>query len=83
LYLTGWLEPESVAVIAKEGEGESGDYKFWMFVRGKDKKAELWDGARSGVDAARDVWNADEACLPSLYQLPKNGRYRTKHSLTE
>lgn len=32
-----------------------------MFVREKDDKAELWDGARSGVQAAVDVFNADEA----------------------
>jgi intermediate cleaving peptidase 55 len=29
-------------------------------VREKDPKAELWDGARSGTQAARDVFNADE-----------------------
>lgn len=31
-----------------------------MFVRDKDDNAELWDGARSGVQAAVDVFNADE-----------------------
>jgi intermediate cleaving peptidase 55 len=29
-------------------------------VREKDSKAELWDGARSGTQAAVDVFNADE-----------------------
>lgn len=32
-----------------------------MFVRPKDARAETWDGARSGVQAAQDVFNADEA----------------------
>jgi intermediate cleaving peptidase 55 len=60
-YLTGWAEPESLAVVVREdGEDDAVDYKFWLFVREKDRKAELWDGARSGVDAAREVWNADE-----------------------
>jgi intermediate cleaving peptidase 55 len=30
-------------------------------VRPKDEKEEIWDGARSGVQAAQDVFNADEA----------------------
>lgn len=30
-------------------------------MRPKDERAELWDGARSGVQAAQDVFNADEA----------------------
>lgn len=37
------------------------DYTFHLFVRPKDPKAELWDGARSGIQAAQDVFNADEA----------------------
>lgn len=39
-------------------------------MRPKDEKAEIWDGARSGVQAAQDVFNADEAqsieALPSI-----------------
>ena len=30
-------------------------------MRPKDERAEIWDGARSGVQAAQDVFNADEA----------------------
>lgn len=47
------------------------EYQFHLFVRPKDSKAELWDGARSGVQAAQDVFNADEACvgLLSMYSL--------------
>ncbi|KAI6792246.1 peptidase M24 [Hortaea werneckii] len=58
-YLTGFNEPEAVAVIEK-GTSEV-EYTFHLFVRPKDQKAELWDGARSGVQAAQDVFNADEA----------------------
>lgn len=36
------------------------DHTFHLFVREKDPKAEIWDGARSGTQAALDVFNADE-----------------------
>lgn len=61
LYLTGWNEEDSVAVVQNTGP-ELGDYVFRMFVREKDPQAERWSGPRSGVAAARDVFNADEAC---------------------
>lgn len=38
-------------------------------MRPKDPKAELWEGARSGVQAAEDVFNADTA--DDVNQLPK------------
>ena len=56
-YLTGFDEPEAVAVIGKTADGK--DYDFHLFVRPKDPKEEAWEGSRSGLDAARDVWNAD------------------------
>ncbi|KPI40112.1 Intermediate cleaving peptidase 55 [Cyphellophora attinorum] len=59
LYLTGFNEPEAVAIIGKDATGT--DHTFRLFVREKNQKAELWDGARSGTQAARDVFNADEA----------------------
>ncbi|QIX01898.1 hypothetical protein AMS68_007415 [Peltaster fructicola] len=58
-YLTGFKEPESLAVIEK-GQSDV-EYTFHLFVRPKDERAETWDGARSGVQAAQDVFNADEA----------------------
>ena len=58
-YLTGFNEPEATAVIQKVGQSGSGDYIFHLFVRPKDVKAESWDGARSGTQAALDVFNAD------------------------
>ncbi|KAI0829176.1 aminopeptidase-like protein [Hypoxylon sp. FL0890] len=59
LYLTGFSEPESLAVLKRNGDG-FGDYTFYLYCRPKDPKAEQWNGPWSGVDAARDVWNADE-----------------------
>jgi len=63
-YLTGFNEPEAVSVIQKVGA--SADYVFHLFLRPKDAKAEQWDGARSGEQAALDVFNADEVFLPAL-----------------
>ncbi|KAI1478084.1 Creatinase/aminopeptidase [Daldinia eschscholtzii] len=60
LYLTGFSEPDSLAVLKRTGD-ELGDYIFHLYCRSKDPKAEQWNGPWSGVDAARDVWNADEA----------------------
>ncbi|OCK75756.1 putative Xaa-Pro aminopeptidase [Lepidopterella palustris CBS 459.81] len=68
LYVTGFNEPESLAIIEKLGEGDE-DYDFHLYVRPKDAKAELWDGPRSGVQAAEDVFNADRA--GDVNHLPK------------
>ncbi|KAK3381516.1 peptidase M24, structural domain-containing protein [Podospora didyma] len=60
LYLTGFLEPEAVAVITKTGS-ELGDFSFTLFCRPKDPQAELWNGPWSGLQAAEDVFNAHES----------------------
>ncbi|KAJ5090147.1 hypothetical protein N7532_008831 [Penicillium argentinense] len=57
-YLTGFNEPNALAVIANDGSGDN--HIFHLYVREKDARAELWDGARSGTQAAVDVFNADE-----------------------
>ncbi|KHN99095.1 xaa-pro dipeptidase app [Metarhizium album ARSEF 1941] len=59
-WLTGWEEDDAVAVIEKTGP-DSGDYSFSMFVKRKDPKEEQWNGYRNGVEAAKDVFNADAA----------------------
>ncbi|KAI4133546.1 MAG: hypothetical protein LQ347_002138, partial [Umbilicaria vellea] len=57
-YLTGFNEPEALAIIGKSAQ--DGDHTFHLYVRPKDPKAEQWDGARSGTQAAVDIFNADE-----------------------
>ncbi|KAL1986600.1 hypothetical protein VTN96DRAFT_6178 [Rasamsonia emersonii] len=57
-YLTGFTEPSALAIIANDGSGDN--HIFHLYVREKDPKAELWEGARSGTQAAMDVFNADE-----------------------
>jgi Xaa-Pro aminopeptidase len=56
-YLTGFDEPESVAVIApKRKNGE-----FILFNRVRDREKEIWDGYRAGQEGARRDFGADEA----------------------
>ena len=73
LYLTGFSEPDSLAIIQKTGP-KPGDYVFHLFCRPKDPRAEQWSGPWSGLQAAEDVFNADftgditrvEALLPPI-----------------
>lgn len=56
-YLTGFGEPEAVAVIAPgRPHGE-----FVLFVRDKDVKKEIWDGYRAGPEGAVNEYGADDA----------------------
>lgn len=55
---TGFNEPNALAIIGNDGSGDN--HIFHLYVREKDPRAELWDGARSGTQAAVDVFNADE-----------------------
>lgn len=57
-YLTGFNEPEALAVIGPSSDGT--DHFFHLYVREKDPKVETWEGTRSGTQAAVDVFNADE-----------------------
>ncbi|KAF2277149.1 uncharacterized protein EI97DRAFT_432763 [Westerdykella ornata] len=67
LYLTGFNEPDAVAIIEKLSD--SGEHNFHLYCRPKDPKAELWEGARSGLQAAEDVFNADTT--GDVNSLPK------------
>ncbi|HEX8772547.1 MAG TPA: Xaa-Pro aminopeptidase [Pyrinomonadaceae bacterium] len=56
-YLTGFDEPESIAVIAP-GQAEQ---KFTLFVRPRDPEREIWDGRRAGTEGALAEHGADAA----------------------
>jgi Xaa-Pro aminopeptidase len=56
-YLTGFNEPDAVAVFAPHHE----EHKFVLFVRPKDLEKETWSGYRVGVEQAKEVYGADEA----------------------
>ena len=55
-YLTGFEEPESIAVIAPAHEK-----KYTLFVRPRDPEQEVWIGKRAGVEGAVSEFGADEA----------------------
>lgn len=56
LYVTGFNEPDAIAVIAP-----SKDAPFTLFVRPRDPEKEIWTGRRAGVEGAREKYGADEA----------------------
>lgn len=56
-YLTGFREPESVAVLVPgRPQGE-----YLLFVRDRDPTRETWDGRRAGPAGARRDFGADDA----------------------
>lgn len=56
-YLTGFGEPDAVAVLAKD----QGDVTYTLFVRKRDPEMETWTGRRAGPDGAKERFGADEA----------------------
>lgn len=59
-YLTGFAEPEAVAVIETFESIDEG-YTYSVFCRERDREMEIWNGYRAGVDGAVDEYEADEA----------------------
>jgi Xaa-Pro aminopeptidase len=53
-FLTGFTEPESLAVIAPGRE-----HPLTLFVRPRDPERETWTGRRAGLEGARDKFGAD------------------------
>ena len=56
-YLTGFDEPDAVAVLVPGRE--HGEYI--LFCRDRDVKRELWDGYRAGPEGACSIYCADDA----------------------
>ena len=76
-YLTGFAEPESVALFAPDQK----DGEFVMFVRPRDKDRETWTGRRAGVEGAMLDYGADKAYASTnstrvCAALPRQGRSR-------
>lgn len=70
-YLSGFEEPESVFVLSTRAAS-----RYTLFVRERNKEREIWDGARAGVEGAKDIFGADKAFpiadldkeLPGLFE---------------
>ena len=56
-YLTGFPEPEAVAVLIP-GRAHA---EYVLFVRDRDPGREVWDGARAGPEGATRLHGADDA----------------------
>jgi Xaa-Pro aminopeptidase len=79
-YLTGFHEPDSIAVINPSHK----DHKYVLFVRPRDREREIWDGKRAGVEGAVRDYQADISFpieefskrLPDMISNVKNLYYR-------
>ena len=56
-YLTGFNEPDAVAVLAPHHP----EHQFILFVQPKDPEKETWTGYLHGVEGAKEIFAADEA----------------------
>lgn len=59
-YLTGWLEPNSIALIEKHPSlANEGGMALHMLVPPANIKSNLWEGAKLGLEGAQNLFNAD------------------------
>lgn len=56
-YLTGFDEPEAIAVIRPSDK----EHPYTLFVRPRDPEREVWDGKRAGVEGAQSEYGAAAA----------------------
>ncbi len=82
-YLTGFLEPEAIAVLAPGRP----DGEYLLFTRPRDATREIWDGYRAGPEGAVQQYRADKGLPVSLFaaMLPEllGGRARIYYTLGE
>jgi Xaa-Pro aminopeptidase len=77
-WLTGFEEPEAVAVLSTEGA------PLTLFVRPRDREREIWNGRRAGVEGAKAAFGASQAFtidqldkeLPALVSSARTLYYR-------
>ena len=79
-YLTGFAEPEAVAVI-ETFDSEDEGYSYSLFCRERDREMEIWNGYRAGIDGAVDDYEADEACAIDLLDEEIIGKLQGKEKL--
>lgn len=59
-YLTGCHEP-AAALILYKAKDQKDNFKSILFVHERDSHSELWDGPRTGCEAATRLYAVDEA----------------------
>ncbi|KAG0373371.1 hypothetical protein BGX24_011799 [Mortierella sp. AD032] len=65
-YLCGFNEPDSALVLEKNDSPKG--YKMTMFVAPKNANIEMWEGARTGIEAAKGIFGADDAIDANLFR---------------
>ncbi len=79
-YLTGFEEPNAVAVLTPDHP----EHRFVLFVQPKDREREVWTGWRAGDEGAKRDYGADgaftidklDAELPKLAEKADRVYYR-------
>jgi Xaa-Pro aminopeptidase len=56
-YLTGFNEPDALLVLAPQHS----EHRAVLFLRERDRAAEIWDGKRLGVERAQEALGVDAA----------------------
>jgi Xaa-Pro aminopeptidase len=57
LYFSGYREPDSILVlVCKENQSS-----FTLFIRPRDEHSELWDGPRTNIETAIEIFGMDHA----------------------
>jgi Xaa-Pro aminopeptidase len=56
-YLTGFDEPDSIAVLMPSHK----KHPYMLFARPRNKEREIWDGPRAGLEGAIESYGADMA----------------------
>lgn len=76
-YLTGFEEPEAVAVL----DPSAPKLRYTLFVRSRDGHSEIFEGSRSGVEGAMSTFRADTAFPSTAFERAFARRLRTDRTL--
>lgn len=60
-HVTGFNEPDSVAILTNTVDRSYWSARFTLIVRPRDPEKEVWTGYRAGVKGAVETYKADEA----------------------
>ncbi|KAK6640944.1 hypothetical protein RUM44_012642 [Polyplax serrata] len=64
LYLTGCMEPDSILVLISKNDS----FESVLCLRGRDPASELWDGPRTGIDQAVELFGVDKSIATNSFE---------------
>ncbi|NKF22402.1 Xaa-Pro aminopeptidase [Solimonas marina] len=86
-YLSGFVEPDAILVIAPGRKSDGDVAEFVLFVRERNVELEIWNGRRAGPEGAVNDYGADEAFTIDEFeeQLPRllGGRRSVHYTMGE